>query len=311
MSRQVAVSAPGEVRIPRASPSLARKARQQAVAPYLLLAPTVCFLAFFVLWPMVRALLLAFQSTAGTYTSASFHTMYHDYQFMPSLKNTLILMGTIIPIEFAFSLAMALILQTGLRGRQFFLYCWTIPLAISDLASGIVWLSIFTQNGFLNSALVDLKLSQNGYAFLSYQHKLSLFFVVIVAEVWRSSSLIMLILSGGLQGIPKEYGEAADVFGASFFQRIWHVTLPTLKPSIRVALILRTIVAVQVFAVVIALTGQSLPVLGSQAYYWYVTYQNANVAAAFAAVILGISILSSAMYLTVLRTPAGVAGGGR
>jgi multiple sugar transport system permease protein len=136
-----------------------------------------------------------------------------------------------------------------------------------------------------------------------------MFFAVVVAEIWRSTSLVMLILLGGLQGIPKEFGEAADVFGATFWQRVRHVTLPLLRPSIRVALILRTIFAFQVFAVVIALAGQNLPVLGAQAYSWYSSYQNANVAAAYAIVILGLSIISSAIYLALLRSRAEAAGG--
>lgn len=260
---------------------------------------------------MVRALLLAIRSPSGAFSSANFHTMTSDYTFWPSVRNTVLFMVTIIPVELAIALSMALILQSGLRGTQFFLYVWTIPLAISDLAAGIVWLSIFTQNGYLNSILVSAGLSKSGFAFLSYEHPVSLFFTAIVAELWRSTSLVMLILLGGLQGIPKEYGEAADVFGASSWQRVWHITLPLLKPSIKVALILRTIFAFQVFAVILVLTGQNLPVLGSQVYFWYSTYQNPNVAAAFAVIILGLSILSSAIYLTVLRTPSAVTGGAR
>ncbi|HEX6506569.1 MAG TPA: sugar ABC transporter permease, partial [Chloroflexota bacterium] len=207
--------------------------------------------------------------------------------------------------------SMAMIIQSGIRGREFFLYAWTIPLAISDLAAGLVWLSIFKQNGYLNTVLVNTHLAGGGFDFLSYEHPVSMFFAVVIAEVWRSSSLVMLILLGGMQGIPKEYGEAADVFGASFRQRIMYVTLPLLKPSIRVALILRTIFAFQVFAVVIALTGQNLPVLGAQVYYWYNTYQNPHVAASLAVVILGLSVASTVIYLGLLRSRAEVVGGAR
>ncbi|GAC1406559.1 MAG: sugar ABC transporter permease [Chloroflexota bacterium] len=287
------------------------RTRRQDLAPYILLAPSLVFLAVFVLWPMARALLLAFQTPGGTFTSSNFHTMTHDYQFWPSVRNTLLIMVTMIPVEFALGLCMALILQRDLRGKEFFLYVWTIPLAISDLAAGIVWLSIFTQNGYLNSILVGTGLSKFGFDFLGYEHPVSLFFTAVVAEIWRSTSLVMLILLGGLQGIPKEYGEAADVFGATVWQRVWHVTLPLLKPSIRVALILRTIFAFQVFAVVIALTGQNLPVLGAQVYYWYSSYQNPQVAAAIAVVILGLSIVSSAVYLVVLRSRAEALGAAR
>jgi multiple sugar transport system permease protein len=308
VSSEVATAAPrGEGLVP--SPISPRGRHWQGdVAPYILLAPSLALLAILVLWPMGRAFLLAFQNSAGSWTSANLHTMATDYQFRPSMRNTLLLMVVIIPIEFTVALSMALIVHSGIRGRQFFLYVWTIPLAISDLAAGLVWLSIFTPNGYLNTILVDAHLAKSGFDFLSYEHPVSMFFAVVIAEVWRSSSLVMLILLGGLQGIPKEYGEAADVFGASLRQRIQYVTLPLLKPSIRVALILRTIFAFQVFAVVIALTGQNLPVLGAQVYYWYNSYQNPNVAASLAVVILGLSIASTVIYLGLLRSRAEAAG---
>jgi multiple sugar transport system permease protein len=133
----------------------------------------------------------------------------------------------------------------------------------------------------------------------------------VVAEIWRSTSLVMLILLGGLQGIPKEFSEAADVFGANFWQRLWNITLPLLKPSIRVALILRTIFAIQVFAVILALVGSNLPVLGAQAYNWYHQYQNPNIAAAYSIIILVLSVLTTAFYLTVVRNKAEIAGAAR
>lgn len=313
MPGQVAVATSrGEGHPAGTRPSPSRGARPRSdFAPYILLFPSVALLAVLVLWPMARAFLLAFQNPAGSWTSANFHTMRTDYQFWPAVKNTLLITVTIIPVELVLAFCMAMIVQSGIRGRQFFLYVWTIPLAISDLAAGLVWLSIFTQNGYLNSVLVSSHLTSTGFDFLSYEHPVTMFVAVVVAEAWRSTSLVMLILLGGIQGIAREYGEAADVFGASFWQRVWHVTLPMLKPSIRVALILRTIFAFQVFAVVIALTGQSLPVLGAQVYYWYNSYQNPNVAAALAIVILGLSVVSTVVYLGVLRTRPEVVGEAR
>lgn len=285
-----------------------RRPRVEVAAPYLLLAPSVLFLLVFVVWPAIQAIHLAFEGPGSSLTSYNFYQMTHEYTFWPSVKNTLVFMVTIIPLEFCLAFSMALIINSGLRGQQFFLYVWTIPLAISDLAAGIVWLSIYTQNGYFNSILHDLGISQYGYEFLSYQHTTSLFAVCIVAEIWRSTSLVMLILLGGLQGIPKEFGEAADVFGAGFWQRLWHITLPLLKPSIRVALILRTIFAIQVFAVILALVGNNLPVLGAQAYNWYHNYQNPNIAAAYSIIILILSVLTTAFYLTVIRNKAETAG---
>ena len=74
--------------------------------------------------------------------------------------------------------------------------------------------------------------------------------------------MVMVILLAGLQVIPKDYAEAAEVFGATAWQRLRYVTLPLLRPSLQVALIMRTILAFQVFAVVIALAGRNLPGAG-------------------------------------------------
>jgi multiple sugar transport system permease protein len=111
----------------------------------------------------------------------------------------------------------------------------------------------------------------------------------------------MVLLVAGLQMIPKDYGEAASVFGASGWQRLRHVTLPMLKPNLQVALILRTILAFQVFAVVVALAGRTMPVLAGEAYYWYGN-RNLSVAASYAVLILLLSIINTAIYLRLLRT---------
>ena len=305
MSRQVGT--PG-VSVARADapppPAGGLAARQGMLVPYLLVAPTGLFLAVFFAWPMLQALLLAFQTDSGGSSLESFGRMVHDYAFWPALRNTLLLIAVIVPVQLVVALTMALLLQAGLRGTHVFLYVWSIPLAISDLAAGIVWLAIFTDHGYLNSVLVAVGLSRTGFSFLSYQHPVSLFLAAVVAEVWRATSLMMVILVAGLQGIPKEYGEAAAVFGATFWQRIRYVTLPLLRPSLQVALILRTILAFQVFAVVIALAGRNLPVLAGEAYYWYSSYQDSHVAATYALLILGFSLISCIVYLRMLQVRA-------
>lgn len=121
------------------------------------------------------------------------------------------------------------------------------------------------------------------------------------AEIWRATSLVLVIVVSGMQGIPKDYDEAAAVFGASYWQRLWQVTLPLLKPSLQVALILRTILAFQTFAVAQALTGESFPLLVGETYRWYSALNNPNVASAYAMVIMAVSMLTAVIYLRALR----------
>lgn len=271
------------------------------LAAYLLLVPATLFLIFFFAWPMFQALILAFQDGQGGFTLANFQRMTGDTFFWPAVKYTLLLIVVIVPCQLVLALAMALLLQAELRGTGFFLYVWAIPIAISDLAAGIVWLAIFTDRGYLNSILNSLGLSENGFPFLSYEHPVSLFLAVVVAETWRATALLMVILIAGIQVIPKDYGEAAEVFGAGFWARLRHVTLLLLRPSLQVALILRTLLAFQVFAVVIALTGRNLPVMAEEAYYWSATLSNRNVSAAYALLILAFSIANTVLYLRALR----------
>ncbi|MHB1110574.1 MAG: carbohydrate ABC transporter permease, partial [Devosia sp.] len=132
-----------------------------------------------------------------------------------------------------------------------------------------------------------------------------IFVAVILAEVWRATAIVMVILVSGMGLIPKEYYEAAEVFGAGPWKRFVKVTLPMLRPSLQTALILRTIAAFEVFAVVVALGGTTLPVLMGETFNWQFALTDRNVAAAYALVILAISIASTLFFLRVLRTPKG------
>ena len=297
MSSQVAATVE-----PRTLAARSRRApRFRTLTPYALLAPTVLFLIVFFVWPMVQALVLAFQDASGAWSLAPFQRMTSDLNFVDSIKITLIFAAIVIPLQTVLALAMALLLMARLRGAGLFLYLWAIPIGISDLASGVVWLSIFTDRGYINSVVGGLGLG-DGFSFLSYENPVSLFLCAAVAELWRATSIVMVILLSGLQVIPKDYGEAAEIFGARAWQRFWHVTLPLLRPSLQVALILRTILAFQVFAVVIALAGRQLPVLAEEAYHFYYDIRSANVAAAYSVLIMLLSLAFTVIYLRLLRT---------
>ena len=314
MQGQIATTPATRVESPATEPSApprAGRARQWPLVPYALVAPVIVYLAIFFAWPMIQALVLAFQDSSGDWSLGPVQRMTGDLQFGQAVKLTLIFAGVVIPLQTLLALGMALLLGSSLRGAGWFLYIWAIPLGVSDLASGVVWLSIFTDRGYVNSVLGALGLSDTGYAFLSYENPVSLFLCAAIAEVWRATSIVMVILLSGLQVIPKDYGEAAEVFGATAWQRFRHVTLPLLRPSLQVALILRTILAFQVFAVVIALAGRQLPVLAEEAFRYYYDIRNPNVAAAYALLIMLLSLGFTIVYLRLLRVGEAELGRGR
>jgi len=271
--------------------------------PYLLLLPAAFFLCVFFLYPFFLVAWQAFYTDSGAFTSEYFSEMLGHWKFEGALKNTIILTLIVVPIQTALALFMATLVSGMKKGRDIFLYIWTIPLGISDLAAGIIWLAIFDQTGFLNSFLYTLGLIDQPQTFLGYQSKTTIFVAIILAEVWRATAIMLVILVAGMGLIPKEYYECADVFGANRWKQFTRITLPLLKPSLQTALILRVILAFEVFAVVVTLGGTNLPVLMSEIYAWQFDLRDGHVAAAYAMVVLAISLVCTLVIMWALRTP--------
>jgi multiple sugar transport system permease protein len=268
--------------------------------PYALVAPSVLFLAALFLLPLVQTIWLSFSGATGLGLE-HYRRMVTDLNFTAAVRNTLLLTLAVVPVQVAFALLLASMVQKLERARDLVLWVWTIPLAVSDLAAGLAWLAILQSSGYLNSLLFGLGVIPAQTSWLSYETPLALFAGIAVAEIWRATAIVLVILVAGLQLIPKEYGEAAEIFGASPGMRFRKITLPLLKPSLQTALILRTVLAFEVFAVVYALGGRNFPVLVGEAYTWQRDNQNYSVAAAYAVLIMIVSLAATVAYLRALR----------
>ena len=279
----------------------ARSPRAQAL-PYLLLAPSLIFLAVLFALPFVQTVLLSV--TDGDRLSlANYAKMAGDLNFTLSLRNTFALVLTVIPVQLVLALGMAMMLQKVRVARDIVLWIWTIPLAVSDLAAGLAWFAILQDSGYLNSFLYAVGAIPDQQAWLSYETPSTLFLGIAAAEIWRATAIVLVILVAGVQLIPREYGEAAEVFGASAWQRFSRITLPLLKPSLQTELILRTVLAFEVFAVVYALGGRNFPVLVGEAFAWQHENQDYGVAAAYAVLVMAVSLAATVVYLRALRVP--------
>jgi len=273
------------------------------VIPYLLIAPSLAFLTVLFFVPLVETVALAFQAD-GAWSAVNFARMAGDLNFTDAVVNTFEIVVIVVPLQLLMALAMAMMLQHVRGGRDIVLWIWSIPLGISDLAAGLLWLAILTDKGYLNTVLLRLGVLSGPQSWLSYETPATLFAAIVVAELWRATAIVLVILVAGVQLIPKEYGEAADVFGATPWQRFTRVTLPLLKPSIQTALILRTVLAFEMFAIVLSIGGRNFPVLVSEAFNWQYNQQDFGVAAAYAVIVMGVSLAASLVYLWALRTPA-------
>ncbi|MGH7126369.1 MAG: carbohydrate ABC transporter permease [Stellaceae bacterium] len=285
--------------LPRAAPASASRA---SLLPYLLLAPSLIFLAVLFALPFLQTLLLSV-SDGDRLSLANYAKMAGDLNFAPALRNTFALVLAVVPLQVVLALGMAMMLQKVRFARDIVLWIWTIPLAVSDLAAGLAWFAILNDSGYLNSVLYAVGAIPDQQGLLSYETPVTLFLGIAAAETWRATAIVLVILVAGVQLIPREYGEAAEVFGASAWQRFLRITLPLLKPSLQTALILRTVLAFEVFAVVYALGGRNMPVLVGEAYVWQHENQNYGVAAAYAVLVMVVSLAATVVYLRVLRVP--------
>jgi multiple sugar transport system permease protein len=276
------------------------RTRAEQFLPFALLLPSIAFLGLLILIPMVQALLLAVMAEGGGLTLENFQRMLGDVNFSDAWRNTLLLLFLIVPLQIVLALAMALLINSRFRGHGFFLYIYAIPLAISDLAAGILWLAVFTERGYLNSALQSAGVIDQPILFLSFENFAGIVSAIVIAESWRATAIVLLILIAGLQLIPRDFFEAADLFGADRIRRTIHVVLPLLRPSLQSALIIRTIFAFQTFAVVFALAGRNMPVLAGEAYTWYAANRNEHLAATYAVLLLGLTVAATVVYLRVL-----------
>jgi len=173
---------------------------QARALPYLLLLPATLFLALFFLYPFFQVAIEAFSNEQGFTLE---HFVAGHWKFSSAFWNTILLALIAVPIQIGLSLFMASVVTRMNAGRDLILYVWTIPLGISDLAAGIIWLAILEQNGFFNSLFFGLGLIDQQVTILGYQNKGLLLLAVVLAEVWRATAIVLVSWSPAWGSFPR------------------------------------------------------------------------------------------------------------
>lgn len=270
--------------------------------PYLLFLPTLIFLAVFVGYPLLEALELAFTSESGRLSLENFITLAQDSTFWKALKYTLLFLVTIVPLDVLLAFLLALFVNGRFKGYMIVLYIISIPLALSDVSAALMSYNIFTSHGFLNKFLMKFGIIETPIYFFGIGLSSRAFWVIVLTELWRATPLVFVILLAGLQVISKEYLEAADVFGFSKWQKFFHITLPLVMPSLQSALLIRTLFAFQIFAVVWLLSGRDIPILAGETYYQQAELYHTQLAATYGFIIALICILISWAYIIIFKS---------
>jgi len=270
--------------------------------PYLLCLPAILYLAIFIGYPLIQAFVLTFTKPSVGFTLDNLKSVITSQGFKEALGNTLLISVIVIPLQIVLALFLSLFVNTRFKGHMFLIYVITIPLALSEITAGLMSYSIFSSMGFLNKLLINLNLIDKPIYFFGYTYKLREFIVIILSELWRATPLVFVILLAGLQSIDKEYIEAAEVDGATWWEKLTKIIIPLLQPSLLSALLLRTTFAFQVFGNIWILVGRDIPVLAGEAYYWQTEIRNANIASAYAIIIAILTIIFAFLYIKTLES---------
>lgn len=281
---------------------------ERSLAVWLLL-PAGLLLGFIALYPVARLIytsLFQLQLTLGPEASfvglGNYAKAFADARFWEALRNTSLIVLITVPGALLLGLGLALLANLPYRikwpVRLGLLLPWALPL----IFVGLIFQWFFdSQYGVVNDLLIKL-----GGQRLYWLIQPNLAFIAICwTIIWKTSSFVALILLAGLQTIPKELYEAAEVDGASRMYQFWRVTLPLLTPAILVALIFRTITAFQTFDIPYAMTKGG-PGTATETLAMYVRVQsidnlNFGYGSAVAVLLFLISMVITMVYLRYVR----------
>jgi len=180
--------------------------------------------------------------------------LLRDSVFRVATWNTIRYTAGTVPARIVLGLAFAILLdQKGLRGKNLLRTCYFLPVTISMVAASIIWSLVFNARevGLANKILALLGMAPKGWLADS---KLAMTAVVIMS-IWSELGYCMTVYLAGLQGIPLEFYEAADIDGASGWHKIWCITIPLLKPTTFFLLVTQIIGSFQVFTQTYVMTG--------------------------------------------------------
>ena len=277
----------------------------------LMLAPLLIFVFIVAIYPLAFSIFISFfkyrltdpDQTKTLIGIANYQQAFKDPIVVGSLKTTMkFVVGTVV-LELALGLGLALLFSAETRFMRFTRSFLLIPMALPPLVVALVFKALYnTEFGVIPYYLKQMNIDVGRGLLAELSTALP---AVILVDIWQWTPLIMFIFLAGIKSLPTEPYEAAIVDGASRWQSFIHITLPLLKPTLLVALLLRTMQSFKVFDIIYATTaggpGTSTTVLNFQIYKVGLTFFNMGYAAALANILLIIVAILSVFYVMTLE----------
>lgn len=225
--------------------------------PYVLVSPILIVILALGLYPFVFVIWLSFQ----TWTAATqpvfvglenfYEIIFRDQTFRDVLDNTLVYVASAVTAEFLIGLGLALLLNREFKGKRVIAPLIYFPMIVTPVAVGLTFRIMYNIEYGPFTYFLDLLGLPPVKWIASATYSL---FSLILVDIWQWTPFMFLVLLAGLQIVPKECIEASQLDGASYWQRFRHITLPFLRGSIAVALLIRMIDAFKAFDIIYTVT---------------------------------------------------------
>jgi trehalose/maltose transport system permease protein len=287
-----------------------RLQRRQRRLAWIMLSPALIAVGIVALYPLGKTIQQSFtnqQFLGGIEPTKyvglkNYRDLIDDTIFRDTIWVTVKFTVITVSFEFLLGLIIALVVNSSFKGRGAMRAVMLVPWAIPTVVSAQMWKWMYDDVfGVFNDALVRLHIVDHSVAWISQPN--TALAAVCAVDIWKTTPFVALLLLAGLQVIPRELYEAADVDGASKVRQFWRITLPLLRPAILVALIFRTLDALRVFDVFYVFFGSRLDTQ-TMAIYDQNTIVSTGDVGYGAAMSVGIFLIISmfvAIYVTLIR----------
>jgi len=259
-------------------------------------APALAYVGYFAFYPALDTIVLSFQTPIHPFT-----TFNYEYNVGSGLYtwigNTLWLTAGALALQFGLALGIASILSRPFRGRSIFATIAILPIGIATVVAGFTFSQIFpgTGSGYANSILEFFGFGPY-YWLNSTSGALA---AVVIADSWKNTALVVIILVAGYASIPQSLYQAAAIDGAGPLRRFRYVTLPGLRSFIVIALLIRGAQEVNIFQMAYIMISSYPQLLTVQIYVLYETAGGLYLASAVASVLLGIVAVFIVLVLVI------------
>lgn len=274
---------------------------KRQIMPYLLVSPYIIHFILFVAFPVIFSIVLTFHKwniiAPMEYTGLSnYIRLFQDEVFLKSLGNTLIFLVIHIPLQIIVALFLAHILNQNIKFRGFFRAAFFLPVIVSGVVVTILWQQLYGfDTGLLNRLLVSVGLNKVGWL---TDPNIAMPSIALMAT-WKNVGLYIVLFLVGLQTVPMQYYEAADIEGANKWQKFFRITLPMINPTIFMVVILSTIGGFSLFIEPYIMTGggplnstiSAVLYIYKQGFFYYHMGYSATLGLFFALIILLVVVI--------------------